>query len=485
MAATRTGAFDIVGDVGARRIPGSTSYDPAGQAYVVKGGGENIWGRSDEFHFAALRAKGDFILTAEGRLEGGGVNAHRKWGLMLRQGLEGDSVYADAAVHGDGLTSLQYRAAKGGETAEVKAPLTAPDIVQLERSGGTVVMRAAKLGEALVETGRIELAFAPELLAGIFVCSHDVAILESAVFRNFRLDVPAAPGIDGDRNPSASRLELLDVDSGLRRIIYSSAAHFEAPNWSRDGKYLLYNQDGLIYKFDLASMRPSPLDTGDVKSNNNDHGISFDGRRLALSSHTAQAGRKAGSQIYVVPIEGGKPTKVTDQAPSYWHGWSPDGKTLVYCAEREGNYDVYSIPAQGGPETRLTTDPGLDDGPEYSPDGAYVYFNSTRSGRMKIWRMRPDGSGQEQASFDDFNDWFAHLSPDGKRMLFVSYPPTVPAAMHPRNQRVMIREQGLATGAVRVLAHLYGGQGTMNVPSWSPDGRSVAFVSYTYGDPAI
>jgi Tol biopolymer transport system component len=232
-------------------------------------------------------------------------------------------------------------------------------------------------------------------------------------------------------------------------------------------------------------MRPELLDTGRVRANNNDHGISFDGKWLALSSHTEQAGRKAGSQIYVVSVNGGEPAKITDQAPSYWHGWSPDGSTLVYCAERDGNYDVWAIGAKGGKETRLTTDPGLDDGPEYSPDGAFIYFNSTRSGRMKIWRMRPDGSGQEQVSFDNYNDWFAHISPNGKRMLHVSYPPTVPAGSHTRNQRVMIREQELATGKVRVLAHLYGGQGTMNVPSWSPDGKSAAFVSYTYGNPAI
>ena len=177
------------------------------------------------------------------------------------------------------------------------------------------------------------------------------------------------------------------------------------------------------------------------------------------------------------------PVKVTDDAPSYWHGWSPDGRTLVYCAERGGNYDVYAIPVDGGPETRLTTDPGLDDGPEYSPDGRHIYFNSTRSGRMKIWRMAPDGSGQEQVSHGDDNDWFAHLSPDGGRMVYVTYPPSVPAAKHPPNEHVSIRAQDVATGAVRVLAHVYGGQGTLNVPSWSPDGRTVAFVSYTYGDP--
>jgi TolB protein len=486
MATTKVGAFDIVGDIGAVRIPGSTSYDQENQSYAISASGKNLWAAEDEFHFAALKASGDCILTAEGGLRGKGVNAHRKWGLMFRLGLEGDSAYADAAIHGDGLTSLQYRESRGAETLQVASEsMVGPEVVQLERAGKAIIMRAAKRGEALVETGRIELELPLEILAGLFVCSHEIDVAETAVFHNFRLDVPARPGTEAGRAPSASRLELLETATGRRRVVYSSRDHFEAPNWSRDGKYLIYNQDGRIYKFPLDSRRPVLLDTGTVRANNNDHGISFDGKLLALSSHTEQPGRKAGSQIYVVGVEGGEPVKVTDQAPSYWHGWSPDGKTLVYCAERGGNYDVWSIPAQGGAEARLTTDPGLDDGPECSPDGEYIYFNSTRSGRMKIWRMKSDGSGQEQVSFGDLNDWFAHLSPDGRRMLYVSYPASVPAGDHPQDQRVMIREQDVATGAVRVLAHLYGGQGTMNVPSWSPDGKYAAFVSYTYGDPEL
>ena len=480
---SREGAFGIIGDVGVKRVPGSTAYDPKNQCYVVTGGGTNMWGASDEFHLAALRAGGDFILTAEGEFRGNGLNAHRKWGLMFRQGPAGNSRYADAAVHGDGLTSLQFRGNDDEDTREVKAAVTAPDIVQLERAGKTVIMRAAKRGEALVETGRIDMDFPAEIMAGLFVCSHDAGAAETAVFRNVRLDVPAPDGTDGEAHPSPSRLEILDAGTGQRRVVHASAAHFEAPNWSRDGKSLLYNQEGRIYRLPLDTLTPRVLDTGRVTANNNDHGISFDGKWLALSSHTEQDGTKAGSQIYVVGIDGGEPVKITEQAPSYWHGWSPDGSTLVYCAERDGNYDVWSIGSSGGKETRLTTDPGLDDGPEYSPDGAVIYFNSTRSGRMKIWKMRPDGSGQEQVSFDDCNDWFAHVSPDGNRIVYVSYPPTVPPARHPRNQRVMIREQELLTGKVRVLAHLYGGQGTLNVPSWSPDGRSVAFVSYTYGNP--
>jgi TolB protein len=481
MIKIKIGAFDTVCDVGTQRIPGSTVFDPKAQTYTITGSGNNIWGLEDEFQFAALQATGDFILTVRGAFRGVGVNPHRKWGIMFRQSLETDSPYADACVHGDGLTSLQYRPSKGAETLQVVAELTAPDYVQLERSGPEVIMRAAKFGDPLLETGRIQIGLEGEVYTGLFVCSHEDDVAETADFANFRFDLPAPQ----DAPPLPSRLEILEVATGHRRVVYSSTKHLEAPNWSPDGSYLLFNQEGRIYKLNLETGHLGLLDTGRVQANNNDHGISFDGNRLALSSHTEQPGRKAGSQIYVVNIEGGQPVQVTDQAPSYWHGWSPDGKTLVYCAEREGNYDVYAIPTEGGPEMRLTTDPGLDDGPEFSPDGQHIYFNSTRTGQMKIWRMKPDGSQQEQVSFGDFNDWFAHLSPDGSRMVYVSYPLSVPAASHPPNQRVMLLEQEVASGKVQVLAHLYGGQGTLNVPSWSPDGKYVAFVSYTYGDPVI
>jgi len=478
-------AFDINTDVGIKRILGKTEYDANKQSYTITGCGSNIWGTEDEFHFATQKANGDFILTVQGELLGIGKNPHRKFGLMFRQNLEGNSLHASAAIHGDGLTSLQYRESDGAETREVLSSLIAPDVIQLERAGQIVIMRAAQKGKELTETGRISICFTDDIYVGLFVCSHEKDVEETAVFWNFRLDVPAISGTDGYKNPSPSRLELLDVDNGIRKVIYTTPDHIEAPNWSRDGKYLLLNQEGKIFKFQLNDYCPELLDTGKVQSNNNDHGISFDGKLLALSSHTEQLGCKSGSQIYVVDINGGEPTKITDQAPSYWHGWSPDGKTLVYTADRDGNHNIWAIPATGGQEIRLTTTHGLDDGPEYSPDGEYIYFNSTRTGQMKIWRMKSDGGNQEQISFGDCNDWFAHLSPDGKRMIYISYPLSVPADSHPHNERVLLRVQDVKSGEVQVVAYLYGGQGTLNVPAWSPDGKYVAFVSYTYGNPEI
>lgn len=182
------------------------------------------------------------------------------------------------------------------------------------------------------------------------------------------------------------------------------------------------------------------------------------------------------SLIYTLPVTGGTPRRITRLGPSYWHGGSPDGKTLAYCAERDGEFDVYTIPVAGGDETRLTTAAGLDDGPEYSPDGRFIYFNSDRSGSMQIWRMRPDGSGQEPVTADEFNNWFPHPSPDGRWIVFLSYAKEVKG--HPANQDVTLRLLPAGGGNPEVLAKLFGGQGTLNVPSWSPDSKKVAFVSY-------
>jgi Tol biopolymer transport system component len=186
--------------------------------------------------------------------------------------------------------------------------------------------------------------------------------------------------------------------------------------------------------------------------------------------------------IYVLPSEGGKPRRVTQLGPSYWHGWSPDGKTLAYCAERGGEYDVYTISVDGGEETRLTTATGLDDGPDYSADGQYIYFNSVRTGKMEIWRMKTDGSEQEQITSDEYNNWFPHPSPDGKWIAFLSYEPDV--AGHPPNKDVMLRIMPAGGGEIEVLAKLFGGQGTINVPSWSPDSANLAFVSYRLVNPS-
>ncbi|MBE7178683.1 MAG: TolB family protein, partial [Mucilaginibacter polytrichastri] len=255
--------------------------------------------------------------------------------------------------------------------------------------------------------------------------------------------------------PIRSNVHVLDVASGKQQTIYSQVLHLEAPNWSRDGRYLLVNSKGALYKLKTTGGELEKLNIGDAQGCNNDHGFSFDGKWLAIS-HSING---KGSHISVLPADGGQPKTLTQKTPSYWHGWSPDGKTLAYCAQRDGNFDVYTIPVAGGDEKRLTKEDGLDDGPEYSPDGKFIYFNSYRTGKMQIWRMLADGSNPEQITKDELANWFAHVSPDGKWIAYISYLDDQ-AQNHPFGKRVKLRLMNLETRKVRDLTpEFFGGQG--------------------------
>lgn len=470
MQAASLGIFTGNADVGAPSKTGSVSFDAG--TYVVRGGGANMWFTNDAFQFAWKKVSGDLDLSAAIEWVGSGGNPHRKACLMVRQDLTPDSACVYVAVHGDGLTSLQFREASGAMTREIQASTTKPAKAAIERQGNTFFMSLAEnVAAKPANSGAfIRVAFQDPVYVGLGVCSHDDNLTEQARFTQVRLRTTTRRA---DARPTLhSTLEIVPIASRDRRVVYHAADHFEAPNWSPDGKFLLFNSKGRIQRLVLPNGKPELLDTGFAVKCNNDHGISPDGKQLAISDQS----ENGKSLIYVLPITGGTPRKVTPLGPSYWHGWSPDGRTLVYCAERNGEYDVYSIAAEGGQEKRLTTAKGLDDGPEYSPDGAYIYFNSDRTGRMQIWRMRPDGSGQEQTTDDEYNNWFAHPSPDGKWLVFLSYEKDVTG--HPANKPVQLRLMPAGGGPVQTLVKLFGGQGTINVPSWSPDSRQVAFVSY-------
>ncbi|MDR1902297.1 MAG: transporter [Treponema sp.] len=273
-----------------------------------------------------------------------------------------------------------------------------------------------------------------------------------------------------------SVLETVNVDTGKRTVLQEFEDIIEAPNWTRDGKYLVYNRNGRLYRYDLTTRDIKEIYTSFAIDCNNDHVLSSDGKSIAISHHTSEDGE---SRIYILPFSGGEPVLITPMAPSYLHGWSPDGKTLAYCAERNGQYDVYTIPVSGGRETQLTNLPGLDDGPEYSPDGKYIWFNSTRNGLMQLWRMGFDGSNPTQMTADDSNSWFGHVSPDGKRVAYITYKKgDVDPESHPPNKQVQLRLMSSSGGDFKVIAELFGGQGTINVNSWSPDNQTIAFVSY-------
>ena len=485
------GIFTDHQDVGTVLHPGSVIYDDTVHTYTISGSGENMWFGTDDFHFVWKKVSGDVALTADIAFLGTGGNPHRKAVLMIRQTLDGPSPSVDVAVHGSGLTSLQFRDVAGADTHEVESNVSAPKRVRLEKRGDTFyAFVSGKDGKLEPAGASTKLALTGDFYIGIGVCAHDKDAVEKAVFSNVEFG-KLAPATG--KTVLVSSLETISVASTDRHVEYVAAAHFEAPNWSRDGKFLVFNQEGTLRRLDLNGGEPTVILTGAQVHCNNDHGISPDGKWLAISDQTTDDKK---SRVYVVPIEGGTPRLITPNGPSYWHGWSPDGRTLAFTGQRGGpievfpvpgsnapiqkldtsNFDIYSIPFTGGAEARLTNAPGLDDGPEYSPDGAYIYFNSERTGHMQIWRMKADGSGQEQVTFDDSNDWFPHLSPDGQTMVFIAFDKSVTG--HPPNKDVELRLMTLKDKKVRVLAKLFGGQGTINVPSWSPDGARLAFVSY-------
>ena len=468
------GVFTSQVDVGTVAIAGQAAYNPFSQTYWMKGAGSNIWDRTDAFHYLYTRLSGNFIVQAELYWPEPSTTPHRKAGWMIRGSLDPDAVHVSAVAHGNGLIALQYRAHPGDITSEQQLPIDSAWVLQLERQGNRYIFSAARFGDTLKQI-EVDTVHLPDTVyVGLFVCAHQPDRTESVIFRNVRIIRPAPPTLVPYRDYLGSHIEILDVHNGHRWIVYSDAGSLQAPNWTRDGQSLIFNKDGRLYQLSLLTHQASLIATGQAIENNNDHVISFDGKWLGISNTPMDS---SSSHIYVVPLHGGEPRLVTPQGPSYLHGWSPDGKYFVYTAQRNGDFDIYRIPVQGGKEERLTYTPGLDDGPEYSPDGAYIYFNSVRSGHMQLWRMRPDGSSSEQLTHDAFQNWFPHISPDGKWIVFLSYLPDVRADDHPFYKKVYIRIMPVDGGNPRVLAYVYGGQGTINTPSWSPDSRFIAFVT--------
>jgi TolB protein len=477
-AQEKTGLFDHHEDIGNPINKGSVKYDPVTQEYTMEGSGVNMWATADQFHFLWKKIKGDFIITATIRFIGKGTDNHRKIGIMARDQLTTDSRYADACVHGDILSSLQYRPTDGSQTEQVIVSSYHPTDISLQRSGNTFIFSAASFGETYKSVSK-EISLNEEVFAGLFICSHNENVIEKAVFSNVRIIIPAAKDFRPYRDYIGSHIEVMDIQTGHRRILHSAPNSLQAPNWTKDGKQLIYNSDGLMYSYNIANGQIGKLNTGFANQNNNDHVLSFDGKMMAISHHV---GEKRISTIFTLPIAGAdKPVQVTavEAGHSYLHSWSPDGKKLIFTGQRNNQFDIWSVDIATRKETALTNTPTLDDGPEYTPDGKYIYFNSVRTGTMKLWRMRPDGSQPEQITFDEYNDWFPHISPDGKWIVYLSFPKDIDPNDHPFYKTVYLRLMPASGGVPKTIAYIYGGQGTINVPSWSPDSKRVAFVSNT------
>jgi len=488
------GVFEGQSDVGENPQPGAATYDAAKGEYRVTGGGANMWGAQDAFHFVWKRTSGNFAITADVQFVGKGVEEHRKAVLVVRPNLDAKAAYADVALHGDGLTALQFRPVAGAMTSEVRSTVTGPVRVRLERRGGQFLMSAGKAGDALVSSIPVTVGMDGPVYVGIGVCSHDEKVLETAVFSNVKVE--ELPATETQLNPEKvrSRISIYDLQSKTVHIAYTADKLWEAPNWSPDGKYLLANSGGMIYRFPLdanGDAHPETLALDKAYDCNNDKALSPDGKWLAFSAERAPA---KGSQVYVSGANGEKPRVLTPNIPSYFHGWSPDGRWLAFVGERGGNFDIYRVSASGGNEERLTSSAGFDDGPDYSPDGKWIYINTDRSGGWDIYRFPADGAGDndskaERVTGDAGEDWFPHPSPDSKWMALLTFPngtrghdfkTAVELRMIPLppSDAAAVVPNGDDDGAIPVLVQFFGGQGSINVNSWSPDSKKFAFVSY-------
>ena len=471
------GIFESQTDVGKVNPAGTVTYDAANGVYTIASSGANLWSTSDGFHFVWKKVSGDLLLTADVELAAAtaGSVPHRKALLMFRQRLDADSMYADVAVHGSGETALQYRRNRGDTTQDIAFDLGAPKTVRLEKHGDTITLFVSMKGEPLHQAGAsIKLHFAEPFYAGLGVCAHQDGAVEKATFAHVELTVPQEP-----KTPATmalySTLQTIGTDNNARMayVIVTGKGHMEAPNWSRDGKTLIFNRDGRLWTVPATGGEPSAIDIGGATDCSGSHGLSPDGKWLAVTCVTpGQPGRR----VYTVSSAGGTPRMVTANPNSYFHSWSPDGKTILFTRSTNGNLNIYAIPAEGGDETALTTCTGTCDDPDFSADGQYIYFNSDRAGGMEIFRMRRDGSHVEQMTYDERRNWTAHPSPDGKSVLILSYASDVTG--HPANQDVTLRILDVETKKVRDLVEITGGSGTDNVPNWAPDGAHFAFVSY-------
>lgn len=476
------GIFESQSDVGSVTPPGTATFDSAAGVYTLRSAGANLWARADAYHFVWKKVSGDLSLTADVKLADGGASAnpHRKALLIFRQTLDPDAVYADAAIHGVGLTALQYRLEKGDTTHDIEFNIGAPQRIRLEKRGDIITLFLSMHGEPLHQAGAsTNLHLAGTFYAGLGMCAHNPDAVEQATFAHVELEPLTSPATPSPKVLySTLQTIAINPDAPQATVILTGKGHMEAPNWSRDGKTLIFNRDGKLWSVPATPVEgsfaePAQMDIGDATDCTGSHGLSPDGKWLAMTCTTPD---HPGRRVYIAPAGGGTPRLLTENPNSYFHSWSPDGKTILFTRPNHGGGNIYSIPAAGGTETALTTGTGLSDDPDFSADGQWIYFNSDRAGGMQIWRMHPDGSHPEQVTFDDKRNWTAHPSPDGKSILILSYGSDVTG--HPANKDVTLRILNTADGKIRDLVQIVGGAGSDNVPNWAPDGGHFAFVSY-------
>lgn len=486
VTAAPVGQFSATTTIGTE-IPGKDSageifsYEESSQQYTVKNSPPPLPAGAAPFYYAYNYVEGDFILRAK-ITRSTNTTSQGKVGFTLCDDLTTSAATIHALVNGNGLAALEFRDKPNSAAQQFQLQVQAPDILQLERRGDTFIFSAAKHGEPFQVTSVSQVKLGSKIYAGLSYFPSQATTPDAVVFSNVRIVLPAAKDFRPYKDYIGSNLEILDMRTGNSRIVFRSPDSIQAPNWTRDGKFLIYNSKGLLYQFDIASGANRVINTGFATANNNDHVLSWKGNHIGISHHAVDDDNR--STLYILPITGSnKPKQINAKGAgrSYLHGFSPDDKKLVFTGERNNAYNIFTIDVKSKKETHLTHTNAttLNDGAEYTPDGKMIYFNSNRTGLMQLWRMRADGSQQEQVTFDNYNNWFPHISPDGKKIVFLSFMTDIDPGDHPFYRQVYLREMAINDNKANIIAYVYGGQGTINVPSWSPDGAFIAFVSNT------
>ena len=487
-------------DIGSAQVGQSAQI--AGTAKHADGvftlqGTMDTWGLEDGFHFVWQAVEGDVVLIARvTSMDNPGNVGHAKAGLCLRESPDGGSRGITQCVTAVDGTQFTYREKTNEKTVRIFPDAAAPKPsvpkgkfpcwLKLVRRGHECSGYESLDGETWWLTGTLKLDFKAAVFVGLASSSHTKITLTTSTFDQVKLTksgVGAAAGAKSGPKRIA-QLTTIGIDGSDRRVVYETPNSLEAPNWSPDGKWLVCNGGGSLWRIAADGRgQPEKIPTGDVKNANNDHVLSPDGKTIYFS---------AAAHIYAVPFAGGQPRRVSNEQPAarkfkyFLHGVSPDEKTLAYVGAEVagddpfGRLDLYTIPAAGGPDTRLTDTPAPDDGSEYSPDGKWIYFNSELNakvpGHAQCFRMRTDGTGIEQLTHDERVNWFPHISPDGKWVVYISFPPGT--LKHPANKDIILRRMRPDGREQADIIAFNGGQGTINVNSWSPDSKRFAYVQY-------
>jgi TolB protein len=480
---TSLGIFEGHADVGSM-VPGGTSgFDGRAGNYTLTAAGANTWYHVDAFHYLWKRASGDWALTADVSFPpptyAHPADPHRKGILTFRQSLDPGSVHASVGVHGSGMTALQYRGESGANTEDIELNIDAPRTVRIEKRGDIITLYLSMRGEPLHPVGAsATVRLKAPYYVGLGAVSHDDATTDTVRFAHVSLrPLGAVAGVE----QRYSTLRIIQTEDQFRRamVIRSAPVAMQSVNWNAGGRILYVHEDGRVKGIPLldpaAGGEARDIDTGGLEGCSGNFGLSPDGSMLALSCERPGHGAHA---IYLLPSAGGASPRqlTTGSAGSFFHAWSPDGRTIAFTRGSASRADIFTIPAAGGTETRLTTDT-VNDGPDYSPDGQFLYFDSARSGSLQIWRMHPDGSAAQQITADDRQNSSPHMSPDGKTLAFLSGPRHAAAGIGDASIRIMSGGEGLGgDGLIRTLVDFQGDRSSFAMYSWG-DANHLAFIS--------